>query len=106
MRSIEWQNTRNANYIYIHQRISNVSPGIVSKLSYNENSRALIGFSEDRRYLYIKKSDNGLKLSIVNKRSYGRTFCSITLVKRFGEEIMGTYEFDSLDEGTVVLKRV
>jgi len=58
-RSIEWQNTRNANYINIHKRVSNVSPGIVSKLGYNESDRGIIGFSDDRQLLYIKKSDSG-----------------------------------------------
>jgi len=105
-RSIEWQNTRNANYINIHKRVSNVSPGIVSKLGYNESDRAIIGFSDDRQLLYIKKSDNGLKLSIINKNCYGRTFASIALIKNFGD-IIGTYEYDSIDcEGVVVLRRV
>jgi len=105
-RSIEWQNTRNANYINIHKRVSNVSPGIVSKLGYNESDRVIIGFSDDRQLLYIKKQDNGLKLSIINKNCYGRTFSSIALIKKFGD-IIGTYEFDSIDnEGIVVLRKV
>ena len=105
-RSIEWQNTHNTNYIYIHKRVSNVSPGIVSKLGYNESNRVIIGFSDDRQLLYIKKSDNGLKLSIINKNCFGRTFSSIALIKNFGD-IIGTYEFDSIDnEGVVVLRKV
>jgi len=105
-RSIEWQNTRNANYINVHKRVSNVSPGIVSKLGYNESDRVIIGFSDDRQFLYIKKSDNGIKLSIINERSFGRTFSSISLIKNFGD-IIGTYEYDSIDnEGVVVLRRV
>ena len=105
-RSIEWQNTRNANYIYIHKRISNVSPGIVSKLGYNESNRVIIGFSDDRQLLYIKKQDNGLKLSIIHKNCFGRTFSSVALIKNFGD-IIGTYEFDSIDnEGVVVLRKV
>jgi len=105
-RSIEWQNTRNANYINIHKRVSNVSPGIISKLRCNESDRAIIGFSDDRQLLYIKKSGNGLKLSIINKNCYGRTFGSIALIKNFGD-IIGTYEYDSIDdEGAIVLKKV
>jgi len=104
-RSIEWQNTRNANYIYIHKRISNVSPRIVSKLGYNESNRVIIGFSDDRQLLYIKKQDNGLKLSVIHKNCYGRTFSSIALIKNFGD-IIGTYEYDSVDDGIVVLRKV
>jgi len=80
-RSIEWQNTRNANYIYIHKRISNVSPGIVSKLGYNESNRVIIGFSDDRRLLYIKKQDSGLKLSLINKHCFGRTLVLLLLLR-------------------------
>jgi len=105
-RSIEWQNTRNANYIYIHKRISNVSPGIVSKLGHNESNRVIIGFSDDRQLLYIKKQNNGLKLSIIHKNCFGRTFSSVSLIKNFGD-IIGTYEYDSIDnEGIVVLRKV
>ena len=105
-RSIEWQNTRNANYINIHKRVSNVSPGIVSKLGYNESDRVIVGFSDDRRLLYIKKQDSGLKLSLINKHCFGRTFSSIALIKNFGD-IIGTYEFDSIDdEGVVILRKV
>jgi len=105
-RSIEWQNTRNANHINIHKRVSNVSPGIVSKLGYNESDRVIIGFSDDRQLLYIKKQDNGLKLSIINKNCYGRTFSSIALIKNFGD-IIGTYEYDNTDnEGVVILRKV
>jgi hypothetical protein len=107
--NIEWQTSRNANHITINKRgIALISVGVTRIIKCEDDSRVLLGFSEDRKTMEIKKSPNGLKLSVINNRSHGRTFSAIGLLKQFGEEIKGTYELKEYDksEDVAILKRV
>ena len=104
---MEWISKRYTNFCVLRKRVSSLSAGIILKENYDENVRVIIGFSEDRRLMHIKKSDNGVKLSLINNRSKGRTFSSVALVNQFGEDIIGRYEFKGYeDDGNLVLERL
>lgn len=103
---MEWQSKRYTNFAVIRKRISSLSAGIVLKADYNIDARAIIGFSDDRGLMYVKKSDNGLRLSVINNRSKGRTFSSVALIKEFGEGIIGRYEFERFNDDMLVMRKV
>jgi hypothetical protein len=106
MYEIEWITTRLDNCVHIKKKVSTMSGSIVSLLKYENTSRILLGFSKDRKTLYIKKSDSGIRLSVNTEKSVGRTFSSGALMNQFGKEVMGTYELKGCENEIAILSKV
>lgn len=105
--SILWQGGRYFNRLTIlKKKIGSMSVRLIKTLKYEDVERILVGFSEDKQTIYIKKSENGLKLSTASQKSKSKTFSASGLVSQFGDNIIGAYTLESIsEEGIIELKR-
>jgi hypothetical protein len=101
MEEIEWQKI---SYISIKSRVGTLCASL-NKLI-DGWDRVVIGFSEDRKIMYIKENKKGIKLSEIGGRSYGKTFSSQGLISMFGREIIGGYDLEKIEENVVILKKI
>ena len=73
---VQWMKSRKG-FLSIGEKIAYVSSSVADHLTDAQSViNVQIGFSEDRGKLYMRKSDIGIKLSLVNKKSNRRTFAT------------------------------
>lgn len=106
--SVLWHGGRYFNRLTISKRkIGLFSVRLLKTLKFQDVERILVGFSEDKQTMYIKQSNIGIKMSIVSHRANGRTFSASGLVSQFGNEVIGAYILESINEedGIMELKK-
>jgi len=100
--------TQLTNHVTIFRSAAFVSGRLLTMTKTNTNTRITVDFSEDKTTMFIKMTTSGLKLSKITTSFSGRSFSIVGLKKKFGDDIIGSYEYVnySKEDNIITLKKI